>query len=325
MTTDSTYDDRRGSGFGATSTTDDVLAGLDLTGRRYLVTGSSGGLGLETTRALASRGAIVVMAARDRSKNDGAATAIRAEVPDAALEFLDVDLGSLASVRAASSDFLARRVPLNGIVANAGIMATPFALSVDGFESQFAVDHLGHFLLVRELLPLLAESAPSRVVIVSSAGHRMGDVDLDDPNFERRPYDPFLAYGAAKTCNVLHAVGIDRRWRDRGVRAVAIHPGGIHTELGRYMTPEVIKSLMSRMESGASFTWKTVPQGAATQVWALTSPFLEGRGAVYCEDCDVSTVIPDDVVTVDGSGVAARAVDPVKADALWELSERLVG
>lgn len=327
----STYDDRAGSGFGASSTTDEVLADIDLAGRRYLVTGSSGGLGLETARALVSRGATVVMAARDRTKNERAAEGIRSSHPMADLEFLDVDLGSLASVReAAASEQSSSRV-LNGIVANAGIMATPYERTVDGFESQFAVDHLGHFLLVRELLPLLAESAStsgvtSRVVVVSSAGHRMGDIDFDDVNFERHDYDPFLAYGAAKTCNVLHAVGIDRRWRDRGVRGIAIHPGGIHTELGRYMTPEVIKSLMSRMEGGgSSFAWKSIPQGAATQVWALTSPFLEGRGAIYCEDCDVSPLIPDGVDTVDGRGVAARAVDPARADVLWDLSEELVG
>lgn len=324
------YDDRHGSGFNASSTTDDVLHGIDLTGRRYLVTGSSGGLGLETVRALASRGAVVVMAARDRTKNEAAADGVRAAHPEAQLELLDVDLGSLASVRAATKSFLGGESPLNGIVANAGIMATPFSLSVDGYESQFAVDHLGHFLLVRELLPRLAESAAvsgvvSRVVVVSSAGHRMGDVDLDDLNFERRPYDPFLAYGAAKSSNVLHAVGIDRRWSDRGVRAIAIHPGGIHTELGRYMTPEVIQSLLSRMEDGVAFAWKSIPQGAATQVWALTSSFLEGRGGLYCEDCDVSPVLPDDVATVDGRGVAARAIDPARADALWSLSEHLVG
>lgn len=324
------YDDRAGSGFDASSTTDDVLAGIDLSGRRYLVTGSSGGLGLETVRALASRGATVVMAARDREKNQRAAEGIRESLPSADLEFLDVDLGSLSSVRSAVADFVRNSEPLHGVVANAGIMATPFALSIDGFESQFAVDHLGHFLLVRDLLPRLAETAAAsgvtaRVVVVSSAGHRMGDVDFDDVNFERRDYDPFLAYGAAKTCNVLHAVGVDRRGRDRGVRGIAIHPGGIHTELGRYMTPEVIKSLMSRMEGGVPFQWKSIPQGAATQVWALTSPFLEGRGALYCEDCDVSPLIPDDVQTVDGRGVAARAVDPGRADALWELSERLVG
>lgn len=174
MTTnhDTTYDDRRGSGFDAASSTDDVLQGLDLSGRRYLVTGSSGGLGLETARALAAHGATVVMAARDRAKNEGAAAGIRAAHPNAQLEFLDVDLGSLESVRSATRGLVAAGGPLHGVVANAGIMATPFGLSTDGFESQFAVDHLGHFLLVRELLPMLAASAPARVVCVSSAGHR---------------------------------------------------------------------------------------------------------------------------------------------------------
>ncbi len=310
--------------FGATSTTDDVLHGVDLTGRRYLVTGSSGGLGLETCRSLAVHGASIVMLARDRAKNERAIESIRAEIPNAVLESVECDLASLASVRRAATDVLARGGSLHGIVANAGIMATPFSLTVDGHESQFAVDHLGHFLLVRELLPQLAESAPSRVVVVSSAGHRMGDVDFDDLDFERRPYDPFVAYGAAKTCNVLHAIGIDERWRDRGVRAFAVHPGGIHTELGRYMTPEVISQLLSRMEGASSFEWKSIPQGAATQVWALTSPDLDGTGALYCEDCRVSPVLTEDVAGVDGPGVAARAVDPNRATRLWDLSEQLV-
>ena len=311
--------------FGATSTTDDVLDGVDLDGRRYLVTGSSGGLGLETCRSLAAHGASVVMLARDRAKNDRAIESILAESPNAVLESVECDLSSLESVRRATTDVLARGGPLHGIVANAGIMATPFSLTVDGHESQFAVDHLGHFLLVRELLPRLAESAPARVVVVSSAGHRMGDVDFDDLDFERRPYDPFVAYGAAKTCNVLHAVGIDERWRDRGVRAIAIHPGGIHTELGRYMTPEVVSSLLSRMDAASEFVWKSIPAGAATQVWALTSPDLDGRGGIYCEDCQVSPVLSDDSIGVDGPGVAARAVDSGRADRLWNLSEKLVG
>lgn len=312
------------SGFGESSTTDDVLNGLDISGRSYLVTGSSGGLGLETTRSLAAHGAHVVMAARDPEKNRAAAEKIRHDHPDVDLSLLDLDLGSLAAVRRSADEFMATGRRLDGIVANAGIMATPFALSVDGFESQFAVDHLGHFLFVSMLLPRLAETASARVVIVSSAGHRMGDVDLDDLNFERREYDPFVAYGAAKTCNVLHAVGLDRRWADRGVRGLAVHPGGIHTELGRYMTPEVIGSLMSRMDGSSGFRWKSIPEGAATQVWALTSPSLEGFGGVYCEDCNVSPVLGVDVESVDGPGVAARAVDPDRADQLWELCEQLV-
>lgn len=310
--------------FGATTSTDDVLDGVDLAGRRYLVTGSSGGLGLETCRSLAAHGASVIMVARDVAKNALARASILESCPGAELVPIECDLGSLVSVRRAVGEILESTSHLNGIVANAGIMATPFGTSADGHESQFAVDHLGHFLLVRELLELLARSAPARVVIVSSAGHRMGDVDLDDVDFHHREYDPFVAYGAAKTCNVLHAVGIDERWRDRGVRAFAVHPGGIHTELGRYMTPEVISQLLSRMEGASSFEWKSIPQGAATQVWALTSPDLDGTGALYCEDCRVSPVLTEDVAGVDGPGVAARAVDPNRATRLWDLSEQLV-
>jgi NAD(P)-dependent dehydrogenase (short-subunit alcohol dehydrogenase family) len=311
------------SGFSSASTTDDVLAGISLVGRRFLVTGASGGLGLETTRALAAHGATVVMAARDESKNREAMATIRADHPDVDLEELEVDLGSLASVREATRRFLADPRPLHGLILNAGIMATPLGRTVDGFEQQFGVDHLGHFLLARELLERMVESAPARVVVLSSAGHRMGDVDLGDVNFERREYDPFVAYGAAKTCNVLHAVEIDRRYADRGVRAFAVHPGGIHTELGRYMTPDVIRSLMDRIsDSPQVLAWKTPQQGAATTVWAATSPLLIDRGGEYCEDCEVSPVVDDD--SLGAVGVARRAVDASRAAALWELSTCLV-
>lgn len=316
----SDYDDRDGSGFGAESTTDEVLADIDLSGKRYLVTGASGGLGAETTRALAARGATVVMAARDARKNAAARDAIMGRHPDARLESVTIELGDLASVRAGVGELLADGRRFDGVVNNAGVMATPEGRTVDGFETQFGVDHLGHFLLVRELLPLIR----GRVVCVSSAGHRMSDIDLDDVNFERRTYEPLLAYGAAKTANVLHAMEIDRRFAERGVRGIAIHPGGIHTELGRYMTPEVIQSLMKMItDQPTSLTWKSVEAGAATQVWALTSPFLEGRGAVYCEDCDVSPVVHD-ATSVNGRGVAAYAVDSARAERLWEISGRLV-
>ncbi len=313
------------SGFNATSTTQDVLKGFNLTGKRYLVTGSSGGLGLETTRALAAHGATVVMAARDEAKNASAAESIRQDHPGADLEFMTVDLGSLASVRTAAATFMSDPRPLHALIANAGVMATPFGKTIDGFETQFGVDHLGHFLLVREILPKLVESAPARVVLLSSAGHRLGDIDLNDVNFEHRPYDPLLSYGAAKSANILHAVEIDRRYRDKGVRAFAVHPGGIHTELGRYMTMEVITSLMDRIgEQGSTFSWKTIPQGAATTAWATTSELLNNMGGAYCEDCNVSPVLADDDEGINGVGVAARAVDAAKATALWDLSERLV-
>lgn len=312
------------SGFSATSTTDEVLGGINLTGRRFLVTGASGGLGLETSRSLAAKGAIVVMAARDHAKNEAAAAGIRAAHPDAQLESLILDLGSLKSVRSAAAEFMSRNVALHGLILNAGIMATPLGHTVDGFEQQFGVDHLGHFLLARDLLQRLVESAPARVVVLSSAGHRMGDIDFDDVNFERRDYEPFLAYGAAKTCNVLHAVEIDRRYRDQGVRAFAVHPGVIHTELSRYMTEETLTSLISRLsERPTAMAWKSPEQGAATSVWAATSALLDGRGGEYCEDCNVSAVVPDD--ELDDGGVAARAVDPARASALWSLSEKLVG
>lgn len=328
--------------FSHESTTDDVLSGIDLSGRHFLVTGSSGGLGLETCRSLAARGASVTMAARDETKNATARDLIRETITDADLEPLTVDLGSLSSVRNAAQEFLATKRPLHGLILNAGIMATPLTHTEDGFESQFGVDHLGHFSLAWHLLPRLVESAPARVVILSSAGHRMGDVDLADVNFESRTYEPLLAYGAAKTCNVLHAVALDHLFKDRGVRAFAVHPGGIHTELGRYMTPEVIASLMQRISESASqsasqeqnkdaprapgFQWKTIPQGAATTVWAATAPELEGRGGQYCEDCAVSPVLGSSLSaeSVNGVGVLARAVDLERAMALWNLSMELI-
>ena len=332
-----------GRSFSHVSTTEDVLEGLDLEGQTFLVTGSSGGLGLETCRALANHGAAVIMAARDQEKNEAARQSILSVVPQADLVSVVVDLGSLASVKAAAQGIMASGRSLQGLILNAGIMATPFSRTVDGFESQFGVDHLGHFCLAWHLLPRLVESAPARVVIVSSAGHRMGDVDLEDLNFERRAYDPLMAYGAAKTCNVLHAVALDHLYRAQGVRAFAVHPGGIHTELGRYMTPEVISSLLKRIEEseaptprgagakneGSGFQWKSIPQGAATTVWAATAPELEGRGGEYCEDCSVSPVLPEQSssssATVNGAGVAARAVDRQRALALWELSVALIG
>jgi len=327
------------------STTDEVLDGIDLSGRSFLVTGSSGGLGLETCRALASRGASVIMAARDELKNDVARQSILAAFPQSDLFPVTLDLGSLSSVKLAAQSILSSGRPLHGLILNAGIMATPKSFTEDGFESQFGVDHLGHFALAWYLMPRIVESAPGRVVILSSAGHRMGDVDLEDVNFERRAYDPLLAYGAAKTCNVLHAIAIDQLYREHGVRAFAVHPGGIHTELGRYMTPEVISTLMKRISESSgpdtlkdpanvseasksdpsSFQWKSIPQGAATTVWAATAPELDGRGGEYCEDCAISPVLPESSSSVNGVGVEARAVDVERAKALWDLSLHLIG
>ena len=252
--------------FDATSTTDDVLAGIDLSGKRVLVTGVSAGLGVETARALAAHGAHVVGAARDLAKAEAATAVVRADAANGgSLELIELDLASLASVRACADALVARAAePFDLVIANAGVMATPLGHTADGFETQFGTNHLGHFVLVNRIA--LADEAGARLVILSSAGHRYADVDLDDPNFERTPYDPLVAYGRSKTAKILFAVEFDRRHRDRGVRATAVHPGGIQTELGRHMGQGVLEALVNAINAdlaaeGKTFSWKTIPAG----------------------------------------------------------------
>ncbi len=311
------------SGFGFSSTTDDVLAGVDLAGRVVVVTGASTGLGEETTRALVSVGADVVMAVRDLDKGEAA----RRRILDAAggsptIEVRPLDLGSLASVRAFATQFLADHDRLDVLINNAGVMATPHGTTSDGFELQFGTNHIGHFLLTTLLTPALAAAAPARVISLSSRGHAFSDVDLDDPNFEHTTYDPFVAYGRSKTANALFAVGYDQRFADHGIHAYSVHPGGIHTELGRYMTSDVRAEMMKQItDQGRTITWKTVPQGAATSVWAATAAELDDHGGAYLEDCHVATISDDDAAN---DGVRAYALDVDRADALWALSERLV-
>ena len=309
---------------GFSTTTDDVLAGLDLTGMHAVVTGASTGLGEETTRALAAHGAKVTMAVRDAARGEAAAARIRARCdnsPD--LEVRILDLGSLASVRQFAAEFLTEHSRLDRLINNAGIMACPYGTTRDGFELQFGTNHLGHFLLANLLLPALTAGAPSRVVSLSSRGHSFADVDLDDPGFEHTPYDEFTSYGRAKTANALFAVGFDRRFAAQGVHAFSVHPGVIHTELGRHLTPEVIGALMERLaENSRQFERKTIPQGAATSVWAATAPELDQHGGAYLEDCAVGQVSDDDS---PNNGVRPYALDPARAEALWSLSERLVG
>ena len=222
--------------FGATSTTDEVLQGIDLTAKRVLVTGVSAGLGVETARALAAHGAQVVGAARDLSKAQAATEQVRSQAArGGSLQLVQLDLASLESVRRCADGLLAAGKPFDVIIANAGVMACPKGTTVDGFETQLGTNHLGHFVLVNRIGSLLRRG--SRLVNLSSAGHRYADVDLDDPNFERSPYAEFVAYGRSKTANVLFAVEFDRRHRARGVRATAVHPGAIRTELSRHMSP----------------------------------------------------------------------------------------
>ena len=312
--------------FGAASTTDEVLQGIDLTAKRVLVTGVSAGLGVETARALAARGAQVVGAARDLSKAKAATEQVRSQAArGGSLQLVQLDLASLESVRRCADGLLATGKPFDVIIANAGVMACPKGTTVDGFETQLGTNHLGHFVLVNRIASLLRQG--SRLVNLSSAGHRYADVDLDDPNFERSPYAEFIAYGRSKTANVLFAVEFDRRHRARGVRATAVHPGGIRTELSRHMTPGAREKLIaeinaSQPKGAPPFSYKSITQGAATSVWAACVADAEAIGGRYCEDCQVA-----EVASAPGlrAGVQPYALDPKRAQALWKKSEEWVG
>jgi NAD(P)-dependent dehydrogenase (short-subunit alcohol dehydrogenase family) len=315
--------------FGATSTTDDVLAGKDLNGKRVLVTGVSAGLGVETARALSAHGAQVVGAARDLAKAERATAEVRAQASNGGeLELVELDLASLASVRACVDALLADGRPFDAVIANAGVMRTPFGHTADGFETQFGTNHLGHFVLVNRIASLIKRGG--RLVNVSSSGHRYSDVDLDDPNFERTPYHPMIAYGRSKTANILFAVEFDRRHRARGVRATALHPGGIKTELDRHMAPGELENLVAQINaqlaaaSEPPFQFKTIPQGAATSVWAAMVAPAEDVGGHFCENCQVSE-IAEGMLSPVSPGVRRYALDPEHAKALWAKSEEMVG
>ncbi len=313
--------------FDAESTTDQVLEGVDLAGKRVLVTGVSAGLGVETARVLAAHGAQVVGAARDLDKAQKATEPVRAGAAGGGgLELVRLDLASLASVRACADALVAAGKPFDVVIANAGVMACPKGATADGFETQFGTNHLGHFVLVNRIASLLHQG--SRLVNLSSAGHRFADVDLDDPSFERTPYSEFVAYGRSKTANILFAVEFDRLHEARGVRATAVHPGGIQTELGRHMTPELMQQMIQNIASAnkaanlPAFKWKTIPQGAATSVWSGFVADAEEVGGRYCEDCHVAKIIDDPAAR---GGVRPYALDPERAKALWAKSEEMVG
>jgi NAD(P)-dependent dehydrogenase (short-subunit alcohol dehydrogenase family) len=294
-----------------------VLEGIDLTGKLAIVTGGYSGLGLETTRALAGVGAQVVVPARRRATAEEAlAGSVRVEVDE-------LDLADLASVRAFAERFLASGRSAEIVINNAGIMACPETRVGLGWEAQFATNHLGHYALVNLLWPAIAHDG-ARVVSVSSAGHRRSPIRWDDVMFERG-YDKWEAYGQAKTANVLFAVQLDALAKDVGVRAFAIHPGGIRTPLQRHLTTEEMVAAGWIDEHGNLIAsgFKTPEQGAATQVWAATSPQLEEMGGVYCEDCDIAEVVPADDTTA--GGVREYAIDPEQASRLWRLSAELSG
>jgi len=318
--------------FGATSTTEDVLSGINLRGKRIFVTGVSAGLGVETARALAAHGAHVVGAARDLKKAEAVTAQVRkdAEANGGSFELIELDLASLKSVRACGDNLLKKGEPFDVIIANAGVMATPFGNTLDGFETQFGTNHLGHFVLVNRIASLIR--AGGRLINVSSMGHRFSNVDLEDPNFERTPYEPWVGYGRSKTANILFAVAFDRRHRDRGVRAAAVHPGGIRTELGRHLEPDFFQKRIDQInqqlaaQGKAPFQWKTIPQGAATSVWAGVVAPADEIGARYCENCHVARIVADDVTaSTIVEGVLGYALDANTAEALWKKSEEMVG
>jgi NAD(P)-dependent dehydrogenase (short-subunit alcohol dehydrogenase family) len=301
-----------------THTVDEVLSGMDLTGKICVITGATSGLGLMTARGLASAAATVVLAGRDAGRLRSAAEAIKTETPTAAVETVEIELDRLASVRSAAAE-LGRRFPrIDVLINNAGVMFTPFQRTEDGFELQLGVNHLGHFELTRRVMPRLLDAASARVVNLSSDGHRIFDIDLDDPNWEQRPYDKFKAYGAAKTANVLFTTALDARYRDSDVRSFAVHPGTVATSLTRYMSRDDMKAMMALGNTGdepsaapARLEVITAEQGAATSVWAAVSDELTGLGGLYLKDCAISdTVMP-------------YASDPLRAERLWEISEKL--
>lgn len=324
--------------FDRTTTTDDVLEGVDLSGLRFVITGAASGLGLESARALATHGASITVVARSRERADGGAARISELVPGADVEVGVADLADLSSIRAFADDFLDRHATVDVLMNNAGIMACPFGRTADGFETQFGTNHLGHFLLTARLMPALLAAPTPRVVTLSSAGHSRSDVDLTDPNFDTTDYEPWLAYGRSKTSNALFARELATRYGSRGVHSYSVHPGGIVTDLGRHLTQELIDDMLStavrRSDDAAArgaatadqprgMQFKSVEAGAATQTWAATStdPDLLERNGAYLADCGLGVLGADP----GANGFMAYLLDDDRAAALWDLSEELVG
>jgi NAD(P)-dependent dehydrogenase (short-subunit alcohol dehydrogenase family) len=312
-----------GSGFGAASTAAEVIRGIDLHGKNVVVTGGYSGIGLETVRALRSVGAQVFVPARDMAK---AKQALR-DMPDVVVDAMD--LLDPESIDRFAARVLASTGALHILVNNAGVMAPPLTRDGRGYESQFSANHLGHFQLTCRLWPGLVGAGGARVVALSSFGHRRAGVDFHDPNFERRAYDPWIAYGQSKTANALFAVALDSIGQRRAVRAFSVHPGGIATDLIRHMSQAQIEASQILDKDGKPIidpenNKKTPAQGAATSVWCATSPRLDGMGGVYCADCDIARALPSDDST-ELHGVRPRATDPVAAGRLWQLSEQLTG
>src|SRR5580692_7700240 len=319
------------NGFGRDTTTDEVLDEMDLTGRRFVITGAASGLGRESARSLAAHGASVTLLARSAERAEGAVAEVGAMVPGADLEAGVADLGDMASIRTFAGSYLAGHDALDVLLNNAGVMACPLGRTADGFETQFGTNHLGHFLLTALLYPALEAGEQPRVVTLTSGGHSRDDVDLQDPNFEHAEYSPWVAYGQAKTANALFARELARRAGPSGLLSFAVHPGVIATDLGRHLTDDLLNDMVAfaRRRSAATGTsgepramaFKTVRAGAATQVWAATTPDLADHNGAYLADCGVGVLGADP----GANGFRPYLLDDEHALALWELSERLVG
>ena len=313
------------SSFDAKSTADEVLSGIQLNGKRYLVTGVSSGIGLETARSLVARGATVVGAVRNIAKAERASGEIKtsAQNGDGKFELMELDLGSLASVKACTELLLSRGEKFDGIIANAGVMATPYGKTEDGFETQLGINYIGHFALVNKLVPLLVKG--SRVIVLSSQAHRVANIDLEDPNFDNQDYEPFVAYGRSKTATTLFAKELDQRFRDKGIRAASVMPGNSLTELPRNFSEEELQGLFetvgkAREEAGLPpGELKEISQAAATSVWAAVVADMNEIGGLYLEDCAVSPVNAQENPFADG--VMPYALDAGSAKKLWDWTE----
>lgn len=314
--------------FGAKSTADEVLAGTKLVNKRYLVTGVSSGIGLETARSLVAHGATVIGAVRDIAKAELASEEIKTSALNGGgkFELVQLDLGSLASVKACANYLLEQGEHFDGIIANAGVMATPFGKTDDGFETQFGINYVGHFALVNMLMPLLIKGG--RVIVLSSQAHRVADIDLADPNFDSQDYHPFVAYGRSKTATTLFAKELDQRYREKGIRAASVMPGNSLTELPRNFSQEELQGLFetvgkARAEAGLPpGELKEISQAAATSVWAAVVADMNEIGGLYLEDCAVSPVNAQPNPFADG--VMPYALDPVSAKKLWDWTENAI-
>ena len=311
------------SGFGLRTTPEEVLAGRDLSGVFAVVTGGYSGLGFETTKALVTAGADVLVPARRPTHAAEILATIGQTKGSVTVE--GMDLSDLNSVRACAQRIVEQGRSIDIAINNAAIMACPEAHIGDGWESQFATNHLGHYVLINELWPLLAADGGARVVVLSSTGHKLSPMRWDDINFSTG-YEKWPAYGQAKTANSLFAIHLDRLGADAGVRAFAVHPGGIMTELQRHLPQEEMIAMgWVDADGNINELFKNPEQGASTTVWAATSPQLEGMGGVYCEDCDVAALTVEGDPMARFMGVSSHAVDPDEAAKLWDLSSELTG